>query len=190
MGFALAARAAARGADVLLVAGPVSLATPVGVTRRDVETAAEMKSELARALGEDLSGADALVMAAAVADFRPANRSATKLKKGKGEPDAITLIKNPDIIAEIAARRVGARPVLVAFALETGSDAEVLAYATSKLVKKRVDVVVANAAHEALGGASSRCALVDARGATPFVAGSKDELAERILDHLATMLAR
>lgn len=189
MGFALAARAAARGAHVILVAGPVSLGTPPGVERRDVQTAEEMRAELAVVLGPDLAGADALVMAAAVADFRPGTPSATKIKKdATAEPPAIGLVRNPDLIAEIAGKRSGRLPVLVAFALETGSDAEVLAYATKKLGQKNVDLVVANAAHESLGHAENRVALVDGSGASPFVAASKDALADRILDRVVTLL--
>jgi phosphopantothenoylcysteine decarboxylase/phosphopantothenate--cysteine ligase len=187
MGFALAARAAARGATVVLIAGPVALATPPGVERRDVGTAEEMRAALAIALGADLSGADALVMAAAVADFRPATASATKIKKDGGQPPAIGLARNPDLIAEIAARRSGKSPVLIAFALETGDDATVVAYAQKKLVQKKVDVIVANAAHESLGHAENRVAIVDASGAAPFVLASKEALADRILDRLVTL---
>ena len=181
MGFAIAARAAARGARVVLVSGPVALATPPGVERRDVQTTAEMGA----ALDDVLVGADALVMAAAVADFRPSTTSTTKLKKGAAnEPTAIALAKNPDLIGTIAARRTGPSPKLVAFALETGTDEEVLAYARKKLVAKKVDLVVANAAHESLGKTENRIALVDAAGASTFVAASKTELADRILDRL------
>ena len=187
MGFALAARAAARGADVTLIAGPVALATPDGVRRVDVESAADMQRALDDALGADLSKADALVMAAAVADFRAAQASPTKIKKEAGTP-AITLTKNPDLLATIAARRTGKMPVLVGFALETGDDASVLAYAQAKLVAKRVDLVVANAAHESLGHTTNRAALVRSDGAEPFAAGSKDALADRILDEVARRL--
>ena len=180
MGFAIAERAAARGARVVLVAGPVALATPRGVERRDVGTAEEMGAALAAAMPE----ADALVMAAAVADFRPVTASTTKLKKGEGEPAAIALAKNPDLIARIAAERTGKTPKLVAFALETGTDEEVLGYARKKLAAKKVDVVVANAAHESLGRAENRIALVDANAATAFVSASKRELADLILNRL------
>lgn len=179
MGFALAARAAARGARVVLVAGPVALPSPPGVDRRDVGTAEEMRAALAAVVHE----ADALVMAAAVADFRPVAASPTKIKKGADAP-SITLTKNPDLIAEIAAGRTGTKPFLVAFALETGDDAQVIAYATQKLAQKRVDLVVANAAHESLGQAENRVSLVDASGASPFAFGSKEALADRILDRL------
>jgi phosphopantothenoylcysteine decarboxylase/phosphopantothenate--cysteine ligase len=190
MGFALAERAAVRGASVVLVAGPVALATPAGVERRDVQSAEEMRAVLAKVLGPDQSGADALIMAAAVADFRPSAQSATKIKKSStGEPAPITLVRNPDLIAEIAARRSGGTPVLVAFALETGSDAEVLGYATKKLADKKVDLIVANAAHESLGQAENRIALVDSGGASPFVAAPKPILADRILDRVLALFA-
>lgn len=189
MGFALAARAASRGASVVLVSGPVALATPANVERRDVETAEQMQLALASVLGPDLAGADALVMAAAVADFKPVTASATKIKKGSGDPAAISLSKNPDLIAALGARRTGPAPMLVAFALETGSDAEVVAYAQKKLTQKKVDLVVANAAHESLGQSDNRVALVDSAGASPFFVGAKDTVADHILDRVAAKIA-
>jgi phosphopantothenoylcysteine decarboxylase/phosphopantothenate--cysteine ligase len=187
MGFAIAAAAAARGARVTLIAGPVALTTPAGVNRLDVESADQMQRALDDAMGDDLSKVDALVMAAAVADFRVAQASATKIKKREAA-SAIALVPNPDLLAAIGARRSGARPVLVGFALETGDDAAVLAYAEAKLVAKKVDIVVANAAHESLGHTSNRVALVTKDGAHPFMAGAKDELANRILDQVGTLL--
>jgi phosphopantothenoylcysteine decarboxylase/phosphopantothenate--cysteine ligase len=189
MGFAIAARAAKRGADVTLVAGPVALATPDGVRRVDVESAAQMQRAIDDAMGDDLSKADVLVMAAAVADFRAAQESATKIKKDGGTA-AIALAKNPDILAAIGARRSGKTPVLVGFALETGDDALVLAYAKAKLAAKKVDFVVANAAHESLGHSTNRVAIVSEGGAAhPFAAGTKDEIADRILAEIAQRLA-
>ncbi len=183
MGFAVAARAAARGARVDLVAGPVSLATPPGVRRLDVESAEEMR----RALADVLPGADALVMAAAVADFRPASAQAAKIKKDEsGAAPPILLAQNPDLIAEIGEKRSGAkRPVLVAFALETGDDAAVLGYARKKLTAKKVDLVVANAAHQSLGKDENRVAFVSAEGDEPFVSAQKDAVADLILDRVA-----
>ncbi len=183
MGFAIAERARARGAKVTLIAGPVALATPAGVDRHDVETAEQMKNTLASAL----ANADALVMAAAVADFRPSVASATKLKKD-GTTPTIALAKNPDLLAEIGAARKGARPILVGFALETGDDASVIAYAKQKLTAKKVDFVVANAAHESLGHATNRVALVDANGASEFVAAAKETVADLILTRVAEQL--
>jgi phosphopantothenoylcysteine decarboxylase/phosphopantothenate--cysteine ligase len=185
MGFAIAARAAARGADVALVAGPVQLATPARVHRIDVETAEEMRTALALTL----EGADALVMAAAVADFKAASASPAKIKKelGGGAP-AIALVQNPDLIAEIGAARNGQdKPLLVAFALETGDDAAVIAYAKKKLAAKKVDLVVANAAHESLGKNENRIAFVSPDAVSPFVTGTKDALADRILDEIARL---
>jgi phosphopantothenoylcysteine decarboxylase/phosphopantothenate--cysteine ligase len=189
MGFAIAERAVARGAHVTLVAGPVSLATPAGVKRVDVESAIEMQQALDDAMGADLSKADALVMAAAVADFRAAHASTTKIKKdaGAGAPE-ITLAKNPDLLAVIGAKRVGKKPVLVGFALETGDDALVLAYAKAKLAAKKVDFVVANAAHESLGHKTNRVAFVDAEGTQPFTNASKDAIADRILAEIVKRL--
>jgi len=182
MGFAIAARAAARGAHVALVAGPVNLPTPRGVHRIDVETAEDMRA----ALEKTLEGADALVMAAAVADFKAANASNAKLKKDPaGGAPAIALAQNPDLIAEIGAKRNGAKkPMLVAFALETGDDAAVVDYAKKKLVAKKVDLVVANAAHQSLGRDENRIAFVSPNGVSAFETASKDVLADRILDHI------
>ena len=188
MGFAVAARAVARGASVTLIAGPVARATPAGVTRVDVESAAEMQRAVDEAMGADLGKVDALVMAAAVADFRAAQASDTKIKKD-GEAPALALAKNPDILAAIGARRTGKRPVLVGFALETGDDALVLAYAKAKVAAKKVDLVVANAAHESLGHATNRVAFVSADGeAMPFASGTKEDVADRILGEIKKRL--
>src|SRR5262249_50045267 len=123
MGFALAERAALRGASVTLIAGPVALATPAGVRRVDVRSAADLKRELFAAMGSKLSGADALLMCAAVGDFRAEHVAKEKLKRGE---DGLTLrlVQNPDVLSEIGAARRGERPVLVGFAVETGTDAE------------------------------------------------------------------
>jgi phosphopantothenoylcysteine decarboxylase/phosphopantothenate--cysteine ligase len=163
MGFALAERAAARGAEVTLIAGPVSLATPTGCKRVDVRSALEMRTALWDALGLDLSRADAVVMAAAVADHRPARTSPDKMKKADVGA-ALELVKNPDLIAELgAARTSGAaprRPALVAFAVETGGESALVAYATKKLHEKRVDLVVANAAADSFGREDNLVVLV------------------------------
>jgi phosphopantothenoylcysteine decarboxylase/phosphopantothenate--cysteine ligase len=187
MGFAIAARAAARGATVILVAGPVAQPTPPGVSRRDVESAEDMRRAVGVALGDDLSLADALVMAAAVADFRPAATSPEKIKKDQAA-EALALEQNADIIAEIGQKRTGSSPALVAFALETGDDDSVLAYAKNKLAQKRVDLVVANAAHESLGKATNRVAFVGKGAVEPFVEADKETIADRILDRVAKML--
>lgn len=188
MGFAIAARAARRGARVVLIAGPVGIPTPQGVVRRDVESADDMRRALAEELGASLDGADALIMAAAVADFRPAEARPTKIKKASGEPSAIALVRNPDLLAEIGHARRGTSPVLVGFALETGDDAAVVAYARQKLASKKVDLVVANAAHESLGHATNRVSIVSEAGAEAFFLADKDEVADRLLDRVADRL--
>lgn len=188
MGFAIAEVARARGADVTLVAGPCALPTPQGVRRVDVETALEMKAAIE---GELAGGAvDAVIMAAAVADFRPASRAGGKLKKADGV-EAIALTENPDIIAGLgAARGAAAAPALVAFALETGSDEQVIAYAKGKLVAKRVDLVVANAASDSLGRDDNRAFLVTRDGVTEIARAAKPVVAGAIVDALAALVGR
>jgi phosphopantothenoylcysteine decarboxylase/phosphopantothenate--cysteine ligase len=135
MGFALAAEAARRGARVVLVAGPVALASPPGVQRVDVVTAREME----RAVREQAPAADLVVMAAAVADFRPRTIAPGKIKKEEGLPAAIELEENPDILAGL--RAVAPRAVLVGFAAETG---DLDRHARAKLERKGADFLVAN----------------------------------------------
>lgn len=138
MGFALAAAARALGARVQLVTGPTSLPVPPGVEVARVETAEEMKEEVLRRLPE----VDAVVMAAAVADYRPAVVEPAKHKKRGGEEETwqVTLVRNPDI-AQLVGERKRPGQVLVIFAAETE---DLLANARAKLAKKRADLVVAN----------------------------------------------
>ncbi|UQA61898.1 bifunctional phosphopantothenoylcysteine decarboxylase/phosphopantothenate--cysteine ligase CoaBC [Polyangium aurulentum] len=184
MGFAIAERAAARGAEVTLVAGPVSLETPPRVKRVDVRGALSMRSALWEALGEKLDLADALIMTAAVADYRPAEESATKLKRS-AEATALALVPNPDLLAEVGAARAGSRPVLVGFAVETADEAGVVAYARGKLDKKRVDLVVANHAKDSFGREDNRATIVTRDRAEALGVLPKRELADRILDRVA-----
>lgn len=139
MGFAIAAEAARRGAEVVLVAGPCTQPTPAGVRRIDVETALEMRD----AVLAELPSAGFVVMAAAVADFRPARRATRKIKKEELEDDAplsIELVRNPDILAEISALPRDGR-VIVGFAAE---DRDVVDAARRKLARKGCDLIVAN----------------------------------------------
>jgi phosphopantothenoylcysteine decarboxylase/phosphopantothenate--cysteine ligase len=138
MGFALAAEAASRGAEVTLVAGPTPLATPLGVTRVDVTTAAQM----AEAIIPRLEGLDAVIMAAAVADYRPLDPAETKIKKeASGESMTLELVRNEDILKALGQHE--RRPkVLVGFAAETGGDLDALA--RKKLKAKGCDLLVAN----------------------------------------------
>jgi phosphopantothenoylcysteine decarboxylase/phosphopantothenate--cysteine ligase len=189
MGFAVAARAQARGASVTLVAGPASLATPHGVTRVDVRSTLEMQAALDEALGPSLDRADVLVMSAAVADYRPATTSEAKLKRGASGL-TLDLVPNPDLIAGIGARRVGSRPILVAFAVETTDEAGLVAVARDKLTKKRVDLVVANHAKDSFGKDDNVALLVDADEVDRPGPTSKVALADRILSRAARLLER
>jgi phosphopantothenoylcysteine decarboxylase/phosphopantothenate--cysteine ligase len=138
MGFALAAEAALRGAHVVLIAGPSAQPTPPGVERIDVESALDMRAAVLR----EQASAAIVVMAAAVADFRPAQPAARKIKKedlGDGAGLTLELVANPDILAEISRER-GAR-IVVGFAAESH---DVLAAARRKLARKGCDLLVAN----------------------------------------------
>jgi phosphopantothenoylcysteine decarboxylase/phosphopantothenate--cysteine ligase len=188
MGFALAERALARGAEVTLIAGPVPLASPPGVTRVDVRGALAMRDAIWNATGKELERVDALVMCAAVADYRPAETSATKMKK-QGERTSIELVRNPDLLAEIGAARASARPVLVGFAVESDGGEALVAYAKQKLIAKKVDLVVANGAADAFGRDDNRATLVTADGAEALAIMSKHALADLILDRVRDRLA-
>lgn len=136
MGFALAQAAAAMGAEVTLISGPVQLATPAGVTRIDVQSAEQMhQAALSAAVQSDI-----FIGCAAVADYRVAEIAADKLKKGTEAEMQLTLVKNPDIIAAVAALPQQ-RPFTVGFAAETRN---VLEYARQKLLNKRLDMICAN----------------------------------------------
>jgi phosphopantothenoylcysteine decarboxylase / phosphopantothenate---cysteine ligase len=187
MGFALAERAAAHGAKVTLVAGPVSLPTPAGVTRVDVRSALAMRGAIWQALKPDLSGADALIMTAAVADYRPAETHASKLKRGV-DSIGLELVPNTDLLAELGAARKAELPVLVGFALETEEGERLVAAARGKLAKKRVDLVVANHPDTSIGRESISGSLVGVREAEAFGPVSKRDAADRILDFVAAEL--
>ncbi len=188
MGFAIAERAARRGAEVTLVAGPVELATPIGVTRVDVRSTLDMQSALAAAMGPDLGSADVLVMAAAVADYAPRERHATKIKKA-GDKASLDLTRNPDLLADIGNARTGSRPLLVGFAVETAELGALVAYARQKLTEKKIDFVVANPAAEAFGGDTNRATFVTDAGADSLSPMSKMDLADRILDRVRALSA-
>jgi len=137
MGFAIAEAAAEQGAHVVLVAAPSELPTPHGVERVDVVSAVDMDL----AVREREASADAVVMAAAVADFRPEDQLSTKWRRTDGPP-TIRLVANPDVLAGVVERRAGAsRPVVVGFAAQTG---DLEAAAAQKLAAKQVEMLVAN----------------------------------------------
>jgi phosphopantothenoylcysteine decarboxylase/phosphopantothenate--cysteine ligase len=187
MGFAIAERAAQRGADVTLVAGPVSVPTPYGVRRVDVRGALEMRAALWQVLGPDLSLADALIMAAAVADHRPAAPSESKVKKSD-ERVTLDLVKNPDLLREVGAARSGKKPVLIGFAVETSGGEALVAYARRKLADKRVDLVVANRANDAFGLDESRATLVTGEALEELPTLSKRSVADLLLDRVRALV--
>jgi phosphopantothenoylcysteine decarboxylase/phosphopantothenate--cysteine ligase len=189
MGFALAERAARRGARVTLISGPVTLPTPDGVTRVDVRSAVEMEKALFETLGRDLSGADALLMCAAVGDYRAAKVSREKLKRGE-DGLSLELVQNPDILSKVGKARRSRRPLLVGFAVETGSDAQIVQRARSKLAKKQVDVVVANHAAESMGRDDNRVLVVTERSVDALPVMAKGDVAERLVDWVAARLGR
>ena len=179
-GFAIAAAAARAGARVTLVAGPVSLPTPGGVARIDVETAQQMADAVMGAVP-----ADAAVLVAAVADWRVANAAAIKLKKGSGPPQ-LDFAPNPDILRMLADSPD--RPsLLVGFAAETD---DVVANATAKRAAKRADWIVANdVSGDVMGGARNRVHLVTAAGVEDWPEQSKDDVARHLVDRIAQELS-
>jgi phosphopantothenoylcysteine decarboxylase/phosphopantothenate--cysteine ligase len=173
MGFALAREVSRRGHEPLLVLGPVPDQPPVGVEVYAVETAQEMLA----AVLDFLPDADAFLCAAAVTDYRPSAESGRKLKRG--EVDRIELVENPDVAAEIGARR-GDRPLAI-FALET-SDGP--AHARAKLERKRADVCVLNGP-EAIGADEAEFSLVSRDGSVEALGTiGKDAVAAALLDAL------
>ena len=181
MGYALAGTAARRGAEVVLVSGPVALAEPAGINTIQVTTAAEMREQVL----EHARDADIVVKAAAVADFKPRKYRQQKIKKSTAEP-LIELEQNPDILAELGATR---RPglLLVGFAAESRNHEQ---EGLSKLRRKNVDLIVVN---DILGAATgfdvetNQVILVDGSGSRQLPLLSKVETANRIWDHVLTL---
>lgn len=178
-GFAIAAAAAALGARVTLVAGPVALSTPQGVARIDVETADQMLAAVESALP-----ADAAILVAAVADWKVA-ASPTKLKKSAGPPQ-LSFASNPDILSTLGTHPDRPR-LLVGFAAETD---DLLANAASKRIAKNADWIVANdVSGDVMGGSTNHLHLVTADGAEDLGQGSKEVLARTLLLRIAKTLA-
>lgn len=186
MGYAIARAAWRRGARVTLITGPSALAAPVGATMVHVETAAEMRDAVAAAL----SDAEALIMAAAVADFRPARSAEQKIKKRGGVPPQLLLESNDDILLTTrAARPEGC--VVAGFALETENPIE---NGREKLENKELDLLVVNDATEPGAGFevdTNRVVILERGGAShelPLLA--KDEVADAILDRVAAVIGK
>ncbi|MBN4926463.1 bifunctional phosphopantothenoylcysteine decarboxylase/phosphopantothenate--cysteine ligase CoaBC [Hoyosella rhizosphaerae] len=192
-GFALARLAVQRGASVTVVAGATAeLPVPAGVRVVNVTTAEQMR----KAVHQLSERADIVIMAAAVADFRPVSVAESKIKKGNDEPTSIPLVKNPDILAEVVKRRdQGELPVtrvIVGFAAETGDEqGDVLTHARSKLNRKRCDLLVVNAVGEgkAFEVDSNMGWLLKADGTeSALPLSSKNLMASRILDAVSSVL--
>lgn len=183
MGYAVAQAAWRRGAVVTLVSGPTALEAPVGVERIGVETAREMEAAVAHALPR----ADVVIMAAAVADFRPAQSHRSKIKRVEAGPRLeLVLEPNADILAGTRARRAPGA-VVVGFALETE---DLLRNARAKLEAKGLDLVVANDPRERGAGFevdTNRVTLVHGAGAQELPLLPKDEVAERVLDRIEAL---
>ena len=180
-GFAIAAAAAEAGAEVLLVTGPVSLPTPAGVIRIDVETAREMEKEVAAGLP-----VDAAIMVAAVADWRAADTAMQKIKKdGSGEVPPLALAENPDILASVA-KSDRRPPLLIGFAAETN---DVVAHAEAKLARKGCDWIVANdVAADPMGGETNRVHIVSNAGIESWDRLPKPAVARKLMEKIAHAL--
>jgi phosphopantothenoylcysteine decarboxylase / phosphopantothenate---cysteine ligase len=187
MGYAIAAEASRRGAHVVLVSGPTKLEPPVGVQLERVRSA----HELARAIAPHAGSADAVVMAAAVADYTPETGAAAQ-KIGKTDaPLTVTFVRTPDILANLGrARGDRATPILVGFAAETGDPR---ARARRKLASKQVDLIVANDVSREGAGFdtdTNAAVLIDADGEVELPMQPKSQMAATILDRVEQMLAR
>jgi len=177
MGFAIAQAARDRGAHVMLVSGPTALPTPPGVTRTDVTTAEEMY----HAVLDRLDETTILIMAAAVADYRPSSQAAQKIKKR--EAMTVELVRNPDILAEAGRRKRS--QILVGFAAETE---ELIQNAREKLAKKNLDLIVANDIRVGFGGETNRVTILDRQGSVEELPElTKREAAHRILDRVVAL---
>jgi phosphopantothenoylcysteine decarboxylase / phosphopantothenate---cysteine ligase len=177
MGYAVAQAAVEAGAEVCLVSGPTCLATPTGVRRIDVESAAEMRDAVLRELP-----ADVFIAVAAVADYRVDAAAAQKIKKSEAGL-TLNLVANPDILAEVAA--LPGSPFCVGFAAETERLAE---HAEAKRLKKQLPLLVGNLAQDTLGQDTAELVLFDDRGQHPLPRADKLAQARALIRHLATRL--
>ncbi|MEA5455341.1 bifunctional phosphopantothenoylcysteine decarboxylase/phosphopantothenate--cysteine ligase CoaBC [Sinomonas sp. JGH33] len=190
-GAAIARAALRAGASVTFVAAHLDVPPPAGVELVKVETAVELRD----AMVERVAAADVVVMSAAVADFRPARRHHSKIKKRDDVPDApIELVRNPDILVELVRRRdaAGTQQLIVGFAAETGDNgADVLAYGRAKLERKGCELLVVNevGTDRVFGLDENSVTILAKDGSQPqHVAGSKDEVAEAVVVRIARAL--
>ena len=185
MGFRLAETARDRGAQATIITAPSAEATPYGVRRVDVVTGLQMLD----AVMSELDGADALVMAAAVADFRPAQVSEQKIKKGTQEGITLELTRNPDILKEVAYARAQGRfanLIVVGFAAETEN---LIENGQKKLAEKNLDLVVANPVPESFAGEESQAIFIYRnQPMKPFEKQPKTQIADKVWDVVAERL--
>lgn len=178
MGYAIAQAAADMGAEVTLVSGKSTLATPTGVTKIMAESAQTMYSVVM----SNIIKQDIFIAVAAVADYRPVTQHQEKIKKSTSTR-SIELTPNKDILAEVAS--LPNAPFCVGFAAETEN---LLEYAETKRQAKKLPLIVANLASDALGGDENSVTLLDKNGAHPLARTSKTEIAHQLLQHVAGML--
>ncbi|MGO8925233.1 MAG: bifunctional phosphopantothenoylcysteine decarboxylase/phosphopantothenate--cysteine ligase CoaBC [Xanthobacteraceae bacterium] len=182
-GHAIAAAAAAAGADVVLVSGPVNVTDPAGVAVVKVETARQMLEAVEKALPADIA-----IFAAAVADWRTTEPSATKIKKQQGRTPALKLIENPDILSTIAHRKSGRPRLVIGFAAETD---HVIANAKTKLAKKGCDWILANDVSPAtgiMGGDSNTIHLITPSDVESWPPQTKGDVARMLIERIAAEL--
>ncbi len=180
-GFTIAAAAAVMGAEVTLVAGPVHLGTPAGVTRIDVQTAREMQAAVEEALPADVA-----IMVAAVADWRAADSAEQKMKKSGKGPAPLALTENPDILAGLA-RHENRPGLLIGFAAETEN---IIDHAQAKLARKNCDWIVANDVSggiegSVMGGKDNTVHIVTADGVDSWDSLPKHDVARRLVEKIA-----
>ena len=180
MGFSLARACAEAGAEVTVIAGPVSLATPRGVRRVDVQSALQMREAVMQAL----PGQHVFIGVAAVADYRPGQVAEHKVKKGTSSL-TLELEANPDILAEVAA--LPDAPFCVGFAAESR---DLAAYAEGKRRAKKLALVVGNLVQDGLGGETNAVTLFDAAGAHVLPPADKPEVARGIVAHIASLMEK
>lgn len=184
-GHAIAAAAAASGADVVLISGPVEVSDPPGVSVVKVDSARQMLEAVEKALPADVA-----IFAAAVADWRVDRPSDSKIKKQQGKPQQLALVENPDILSTIAHRKSGRPQLVIGFAAETDN---VIANAKAKLAKKGCDWILANDVSPEtgiMGGDSNTISLVTPSGVESWPPQSKDAVARTLVERIAAALAK
>ncbi len=184
MGVSLAREAFRRGAEVTMIHGPISSRVPAAVQCISVTSAKEMHEAVMKHAYSKENAPDIVIMSAAVSDFRPKETAEVKLRKqelGK----SLSLVENPDILADLGKKRDGDKPVLVGFAVETGEIEDLLSDARDKLQRKGADIIVGNFAHEALELDTNRVWIISRAGEESEVATTyKSRVANRILNSI------